>query len=632
MWTKEQVPILRVLLPMILGITVIHYLPILSGYTILLGAAGASLMLFTFLFSSKYSIHIWGAWFFMGMCLMSAADKRMSAAQLAEESTFHLAIVRDISPREGKGPQLDLLLLPDRVKVKAGTDYVEELSNVLIGDTIIFTSRLNIPHTSSTPWGFDYKDYLNRQNIYHSTYISESTLLEIRPLATFSLYRLAYKLKCSAISILGTVLPASANVDLIKSVTFGDKSSLDQDLKEQMQTAGLMHIMAVSGLHIGIIYMFFNYLFLLLKPFPTTRRIVILGGIWLFILLCGLPASAVRAGIMLSVYEIGKQIHRNSHKFNVLGISAFIILILEPFQLFQIGFQFSFLAISGIFFFYDYLEQFLLEHSPLPTMLSSSISMSFAAQAILTPLCLYYFGYVSYWFWFWTFLAIPLTSIIMIGSMTAIGLSFILPLSLTEMVAQLPYIASQGLEYIAYLQSLIPINGLVLHVPWYFMLAFLALIILYIVHFCFSVSLRKYLLYGTFTWLLLFSFHRTIVKSSSGVYIFSSFDESHILIKSGNKATVIGDPLSNMAKMNLTAHLGIDDWEYSGTILFNKDMELRWVEDEVSRQIAILAGTEFQGGNAEEVKVIYNDKPWSNKFKELENALNVAETTFIYEK
>lgn len=629
MWTKEQIPILRILLPFMIGIASIKEIPLLSDYYLYFGILGLACIVVSEIRKRDAGIFIWLSFFFLGMAIMGKADDSGKIEHVNTDKSQRLAIIQDKTDKGEKGLQMDLLLLPENLKVKANSNITED-SGYEIGDSIIFEAGLNKPMSASTPWSFDYKDYLNRQNTYYTCYIHENALIEHKPFTGFSLARTGYDLKKKAILTLGNVLPKAANVDLIKSITFGDKSSLDQELKDRMQTAGLMHIMAVSGLHIGIIYLFLTWITIFLKRMPILRRSIIIPGIWLFIIICGLPASAVRAGLMLSIYEIGKQFSRSPYKFNVLAISAFVILLFDPFQLFQIGFQFSFIAIVGIFFFYDRIEAALLNYTKMPKSLCSSISMSFAAQAILTPLCLYYFGYVSYWFWLWTFLAIPATTAIMIGSMTSIAAWYILPVSISSLIAFVPHFSGMFLEFIGYLQTLIPVNGLILHIPWYFMLGFLLLFIVYIAHSFFDLRLRKYLLMGSFVWLFAFSAHRTIIKQQSAVYIFSTYADNHILIKNANTGLIIGDPLTANARLNLEAYFGIDKWDYRALDLFDENLDILLKDNENTEKIATLvADKEIL---AEIKSAIYTAKPWDNSFASSDNATNISVNSFIYKK
>lgn len=628
MWTKEQIPVLRMLAVFIIGIVLVYYIPVLAQWYFYFGLAGLLLAIFTGFKQKGAQFYIWLAFLFLGMAIMGKIDKLDAAARQQEGNHIRVSVIKDKSAQENRGLQMDLLLLPDDLKIKAYSNLTETESFYEIGDTLIFVGTLNAPKSASSPWGFDFKEYLNRQNTYYTTYIKEGKLLDHKKHNGISLLRFASGMKGKAIKILKDKLPDNSRIDLVKSITFGDKSSLDRTIRDQMQTAGLMHIMAVSGLHIGIVYLFVSCLFLPFKRWKIARSLLIVLGIWLFIIVCGLPASAVRAGIMLTVYESGKQFKRSPHRFNVLGIAAFIILLIDPFQLFQIGFQFSFLAITGIFFFYDKIEKFLLGHTQLPSYLCSSFSMSIAAQGILGPLCLYYFGYLSYWFWLWTLLAIPMTMAIMIGSIMTIGLSLLGLGTVGDLVAYVPGYAAYGIEFIGALQSRIPINGLVLHVPWYFMLSFMGLLVAFIIHTAFDYSLRKFLLCGSFIWLLIFTTHRTMIKQESGIYAFTAFDESHILVKNGKKGLIIGDSLSHTTRLNLEAHLAIERWTYLDAPIFKEDMELVVKGEDVEKFIALIS--KKKGVNKNSYPTIYKGNNPDDSYVEVGEVFNISNEIYIH--
>ncbi len=629
MWTTEQVPILRILLPFMVGIIIVGYFPALSTRYILFAMLGVGILLLSYILNTYFQSILWLAFILLGMAIMGKADDASSIQPTIMSETMRIAVIKDKIKKSDRGLQFDLVMLPGGVKLKAFTDINKYVHEYRIGDTLIFTSSLSYPSEASTPWGFDYRNYLERQNVYFTTYIMREQIREHRNFQGFSVARIASDWEKKAVGILDRLMPEGTNIPLIISVTFGDKASLDRTLMNRMKSAGLLHIMAVSGFHIVVIYMFLGFLTYPLKKYKKLKNLIILIGVWLFIFICGSPASAVRAGIMLSVYEIGKLLAVKPHKFNVLAISAFLILLFDPFQIFQIGFQFSFLAIAGIFFFFDKIEAFILGLVAMPKTISSSLSLSFAAQAILIPLCLYYFGFVSYWFWLWSLVAVPLTIAIMVGALVVIGLDLLTLSTISALVAYIPFLGSEGLEIVAYLQSLLPVKGLIVHIPWFFMLGLLLLLLIYIGREYFSIKTGKIVLVGSFIWLLCFSIYRTYIKLQDGVYVFSAYENNHILVKNGDSAVLIGDSLSYTTKINLQAYLGVKNWRFYAADLFHNHQLISIKSEEGVYPIANLTTGSAAVEQEDELPILYRAAPWDPMRKE-DYAINISRHYFTY--
>lgn len=583
MWTRAQVPFLRILIPFMVGIILAYYFPALSTITITLGGIGILAVAIGIMMKKNGHLFLYISFLCIGAAIMGMKNDKSGLSEIETHEKIRIAVVKDRSIELGKGVQLKVRLLIGDILVKVFTLW-KHSSSVRIGDTIIFKSRLDFPLTSSTEWGFDYRKYLASKNIYYTTYIGKGRLLEHRPFTGFSLLRQAQILEEHIIGIIKTHLPEGVGIALIQSVVFGDKSMLEDGMMQEMKYAGLLDIMAVSGFHIGVMFLFFTWLFYPLKRWKYMKGILVIAGIWLFILLCGMPASAVRAGIMLSLYEVGKIIDAKSNKFNILFVSCFLILLIEPFQILQIGFQFSYVALSGIFLFYPKINEKVIEFTDIPSFIGSPISVSLAAQGILAPLCFYYFGFVSYWFLLWGLVAIPLTMLILMGSFAVLLTSFI-PI-IADALAYLPYLGSKGLTYISHVQYYIPIDGMYIHFPLFMMLGTFLLIIGIALQLHYKLALKKYIFYFSLLLGIVFAIYRGNVLKSQSIYAFSSFGKNYILLKNGTHGIVIGDSLSVMGKDLIRSYLGIKTWQFKRRELNDSQLALSITHDGKTEPLA----------------------------------------------
>ena len=213
---------------------------------------------------------------------------------------------------------------------------------------------------------------------------------------------------------------------LIAAMVLGDKSSLTKQEYDRFATTGVSHVLALSGLHLSIIY-------LLLTRLTLGRRrswliqILVLTAVWTYALLTGLPTSLVRAATMITVYGLFSLGGRRRASLNVLCFTAIIMLLFDRSALFDVGFQLSFMAMLGILLFVPLMESWLsarwmMEHRILSWVLSL-LMVSVAAQMGTAPLVAYYFGRFSTWFLVTNIIVIPLTTILLYASLA----SFILP-------------------------------------------------------------------------------------------------------------------------------------------------------------------------------------------------------------
>lgn len=198
---------------------------------------------------------------------------------------------------------------------------------------------------------------------------------------------------------------------VLATLSIGYRQVMNREVKRRFSATGVSHILAVSGLHVGIVC---GFLFLLLQPlsrWPLGRKIRYLAAavlVWVYVWITGMAASAVRAGIMLSVYLIGQVLRRPTDRYNTVAAAAFCMLVYDPFYLFDIGFQLSFLAVFFILFFQPRFELWIPVKNPLLAAPWQWITVSLAAQLGTGFLCLYYFQQFS-----WVFLLtnLPLTAL-----------------------------------------------------------------------------------------------------------------------------------------------------------------------------------------------------------------------------
>ena len=213
---------------------------------------------------------------------------------------------------------------------------------------------------------------------------------------------------------------------VISAMTLGDKQSLDQETKETYSISGASHVLAVSGLHIGIIFQ----IFILVMGGRKRSKVTIalsLVAIWSYVVLIGMPASAIRSAFMISTYSFALLMNRNQLSVNNLAFAYATMLLIHPLNLYDLSFQMSFIAVLSILWFFPPLFSALHAKHRYSRWIGSLFCVSLAAQIGTMPLVAYYFGRISCYSLLTSFIAIPAATLILYLSAIIVLLT---PLSL----------------------------------------------------------------------------------------------------------------------------------------------------------------------------------------------------------
>lgn len=207
---------------------------------------------------------------------------------------------------------------------------------------------------------------------------------------------------------------------MVAAMTLGDKSALTSTIRESFNITGAGHVLAISGLHLGILYMMVSFLVRGLRLRMVTQIVTILL-IWAFAFLVGMTASVVRSATMLTIYGLLSLGYRQKMSVNVLAFTAIVLLVIHPQSLFDIGFQMSFLAVLAILLFFPFFnsifsERWLMEHR-LVRWLWGMTALSLSAQIGVAPIIAFYFHRFSTCFLLSNFVVIPCAYLIIIGAL-----------------------------------------------------------------------------------------------------------------------------------------------------------------------------------------------------------------------
>lgn len=296
------------------------------------------------------------------------------------------------------------------------------------GDEIWLNNTVYPIPKAFNPFQFDYSKYLEKQNVFHQIYTQENQIKIVQRHKTIDYYFENLRNNLSqSFEIHHFNFKTKAIID---ALILGQRLELDKETIADYSNAGVIHILAISGLHISIIYFFIVFL---LKPLKKVKfgaeiqLLIVLAILWLFALLTGLPASVTRAVTLFSFISIGNYFNQPKAIYNALAISAFLILLIKPNAIFDIGFQLSYAAVLSIVLFQPFYKKFYFSDNKIAVYFTDTVLVSLAAQIGVLPLSLYYFNQLPLLFLLANLVIIPLSSLVLIAGIVILPLNYVLP-------------------------------------------------------------------------------------------------------------------------------------------------------------------------------------------------------------
>jgi len=297
------------------------------------------------------------------------------------------------------------------------------------GDVVIARLKLIPVEPPMNPNSFDYKKYLNYQGIYHRTYIASSQWVLLKKAEGFNIYRLGTSLQEKFINLFKIHKPNPEELSVASALVLGSTNTIDPELISAYKSTGTFHILSVSGMHVGVIYLVLSTFLISFKRKTFTRLIrglILLTVVWFYALITGLSPAVLRAAVMLSFIIVGECFERDSNTINTLAASAFILLIIDPFLLMNIGFQLSYLSVVGIVLIHPLINEKWKPKYKIVQLIWGLTTVSIAAQLAASPIAALHFHQFPNYFIISNYFAIPLSSIaIYAGMLTLITSPFI---------------------------------------------------------------------------------------------------------------------------------------------------------------------------------------------------------------
>lgn len=576
----KEVPFLRIILLLIISIIVQESccLSVTTCFSLFCISVSVIVLLSVLPISRRFRLrNLKGYWLFIslfcaGLLITSLHQPPLQTDWIGHYATKSNLIVAEViaAPVEKEksfkisGTAKKMLL--DSVEIELNDPiiiYVEKdsaCSSISIGDQICFAKPLQEIKGAGNPGSFDYKRYCELQQLYYQVYLPCNSFGIIHSNKS-SWRQYLQSSRNWLVAIIKKYIPSRKEAGLAEALLIAYKDDLDKTLVQSYANTGVVHIIAISGLHLGLVYWL---LATLLQPVTTFTRIKwlkpagVIAGLWLFSLLAGASPSVLRSAVMFSFLATGELLGKKTHAINNLAASAFLLLCYNPFWLWDAGFQLSYAAVlSLLLFMKPVYALFTIKNKWLDLLLKMN-AVTISAQILTVPICIYYFHQFPNAFLITNLIAVPLSS----------GILF-LELALCALAgwATVASYIGQLLQWLLFtMNSFIEFMSRLPFAVWeHLYLSLSQTLLFYTIIACFSVWLlqksRAALLTGLIFILLFLSertFHSVSSRSQKKLIVYNIPKKQAVDIIMGNNHYFIGDSSVNNTANNSLSPLYIN--------------------------------------------------------------------------
>ena len=285
------------------------------------------------------------------------------------------------------------------------------------GQTVFVKAKFSYVHGPKNPYEFDYKEFLENRNIFHVVYATSKSVYATSSQNTyFSVSGLGLKIKSRLVEFLRNNGLSQEAFSICSALLVGYDDEVDDQIMQSFSHSGTLHILSVSGMHTGVLYSFVLFLFSLFdktEQYKKTRFVIVLLCLLLFVFVTGFYPSVLRAALMLSLVLFGKTFYHQGNSFNTLLVSAFLLLLFNPYLILDVGFLLSYLAVFGIMYLYPILHNNCFFENVIIQWIWRSVMISISATLFTLPISLYYFHQFPLWFIVSNLMIIPISVLLM---------------------------------------------------------------------------------------------------------------------------------------------------------------------------------------------------------------------------
>ncbi len=422
----DKAPFVRLLPALLLGIFLQYYFE-LAPYNLYIFIAGLILVFASFLVPAKQRFYLrplFGIGISLLICsigIFRVAEKENQVAYpFLKEFKAYIGTINEVPQSKTRSIACNISL-DDNEKHKIVCYFQPDSMSrtLMVGDKVMFYSEIRPFKNRGNPDDFDYVSYMKHLGFSGTAYVGASRWEKL-PSQGFSIYAHAQKVRKRLLDFYRTLDLGHDNFAVFSALTLGYMDELDDSVQQAFRATGTSHILSVSGLHVAIIYM---VIALMLGFMPKTRKMTVLKQLiiilllWLYAFLTGLPPSVVRATLMITVFCVAIALRRKAFSYNTVCFAAFVMLIYNPYDFFNVGFQLSFAAVLSICFFLPPILNVFHPQNKVVKLLWETLAVSLAVQLGTFSICLYYFGTFPTYFFLTNLIIVPLSTLVMYSSL-----------------------------------------------------------------------------------------------------------------------------------------------------------------------------------------------------------------------
>ena len=465
-------PFVRYIILLIVGICLYNFFPI-SNLPLLVGFGIGIIIIYSFLFIFRQriknqlligiigSLILISTGYFLSFLRTENNSSQHYSHQIGKFEYFEVIVDNLVEEKDNSWKTVGVirsivsnnLILPTSGKILLYFDN-KTIEKPKYGDVFFVKGNPQEIASPKNPEEFDYQKYMLRQNIGYQQYLRSENLEKIGNEPPDILINFALQTNAHADSILTTFVEGKNQYGVANAMILGQRDDLSNDLMQAYSAAGAIHVLSVSGLHVGVIYAVLLWMFGFMKRRGKHGKlgffILIFSVLWFYAFVTGLSSPVLRSSVMFSIFLIAETFNKNKDGYNTTALSAFVLLLYNPNFLFNVGFQLSYLAVFGMIYFQPKLNPlFPIDKKKswlhwLGDRTWKVTTVAVAAQVATFPITIYYFHQFPNYFIFANPIVILLSSLVlMYGLFYVILSSMLLYFDFTA----ISYFLGQGLKY-----------------------------------------------------------------------------------------------------------------------------------------------------------------------------------------
>ncbi len=367
----------------------------------------------------------------VGISMNRGMSHHYTRLDLNKEKAWQVKVIEALKPNNYSQRYVTQIIAADDKlvsgKLLLSLTVDSTIKELQVDDELLIHTKPESIRPPSNPHQFDYKSYLEKQGIQHQIRTDFASIIT-KVSAHKTLFGVASKFREHIISKLKEKDFGAEEMGVIQALLLGKRDDISENTYNNYKNAGAVHILAVSGLHVGIILFLLEFMLSPLEGLPkgkTLKLITVVLLLWGYAFVAGLSPSIVRAVTMFSFVAYALYLNRPTNSFNIIALSMLFIVLVKPLFLFQVGFQLSYAAVFAIVWIYHKLQKLWFPENIIIRKTWQLLSVSVAAQLGVLPISLFYFHQFPALFFISNLLVIPFLGLILGSGILVIILALI---------------------------------------------------------------------------------------------------------------------------------------------------------------------------------------------------------------